>query len=154
MKCGKWLIQNISNIFNVLRKFSWISVCFPAGNGCPTGGLRGHVPVWHPGLWVHHSCCHPYPCISVKVCVGAPGSWHQWTPLHYICNYKLFRRFLTLTLERERRGSVSLELLLCFSDSGDHLQQDHVQQRVWHCDLPRDHGGGVSCERAKWQIQI
>lgn len=47
-------------------------------------------------------------------------------------------------------GSTFLSL----SDPGDHLQQNNLQQCVWHCDLPGDHGGGVHREGAERQIQI
>lgn len=57
-----------------LLNLSWS--CLPAGDGDPTGGLCCHVPVWHSGVWFHHSSCHPHSGVPAQVCVGAAGPRH------------------------------------------------------------------------------
>lgn len=66
-----------------------ISICLPAGHGCPAGGLCRHVPVRHSGVWLHHCSCHPHPSVTAQVCVGTASPRHQWAPGHCIRKDKL-----------------------------------------------------------------
>lgn len=93
-----------------------ISLSLLARHGYPTGGLCCHVPVWHPGVRLHHGSSCPYPGIPAQICVRITSSRHQWTPCYYLCNYRHVQN-ISCFLHSEIVG-----IFIFYTDSGDYLQ--------------------------------
>lgn len=64
---------------------STTSLSPPASDGYPAGGVCCHVPVRHPGVWLHHGGRRPHLGVPAQVCVGADCPRPQRSPRAHIC---------------------------------------------------------------------